>query len=138
MYTGAPVGQLKTNRSLGMFILLSIITLGIYSLFFYASISNDINLVCSRYDGKRTMNYWLLFFIINPITFGIGSIVWIHKLCNRIGDEFRRRGIPNDFRASTYWLWGVLGSFIIVGPFIFLYKLCVAMNTLSQDYNYRG
>ena len=58
----APVGQLKTNRGLLKYILLSAVTLGIYSIVVMSSVSNDINVIASRYDGKRTMHYCLLFF----------------------------------------------------------------------------
>jgi hypothetical protein len=73
--SAAPVGQLRTNRSLLKFILLGIITFGIYPLIIFTGISNDINIIASRYDGRRTMHYCLLIFIIAPITFGIGAIV---------------------------------------------------------------
>lgn len=56
----APVGQLKTNKSLVKFILLSLITFGIYGIVILSSVSNDINIIASRYDGKRTMHYCLL------------------------------------------------------------------------------
>lgn len=49
----APVGQLKTNKGLLKTILLSLITFGIYSLVVMSSVSNDINVVASRYDVKR-------------------------------------------------------------------------------------
>ena len=89
----APVGQLKTNKSLVKFILLSLITFGIYGIVILSSVSNDINIIASRYDGKRTMHYCLLCFLVGNITFGIGYIVWYHKISNRIGDELNRRGI---------------------------------------------
>lgn len=49
-----------------------------------------------------------------------------------------RRGIAYDFDASTFWLWGVLGSLIVVGPFIYTHKLLKAMNLLAANYNIRG
>ncbi|MCI1956271.1 MAG: DUF4234 domain-containing protein [Oscillospiraceae bacterium] len=58
--SAAPVGQLQTNRGLLKFVLLSIITLGIYSIVFYSGISNDVNVIASRYDGKKTMHYCLI------------------------------------------------------------------------------
>lgn len=134
----APVGQLKTNRGLVKFILLSIITFGIYSIVFMSSISSDVNIICSRYDGKKTMHYCLLFFIVAPITFGIGSLVWSHKICNRIGAELKRRGVAYGFGSADFWLWGILGSIIIVGPFIYLHKLSKAMNLLAGNYNING
>ncbi len=134
----APVAQLRTDRGLIKLLLLSLITFGIYGIIYWAKISEDVNLVCSRYDGKKTMNYYLLFFIVTPLTFGIGSIVWMHKLYERVGNELRRRNVNYSISAGTFWLWTILGSFIIVGPFVAVYKLLQAMNHLNADYNQRG
>ena len=136
--SAAPVGQLKTNRGLLKYILLSFITFGIYGIVVMSSISNDINIVASRYDGKKTMHYCLLFFLVGPITFGIGYLVWFHKISNRIGSELMRRGITYSFGASDFWLWNVLGSLIIVGPFIYVYKLFKATNMMCDHYNING
>lgn len=134
----APLSQLKTNRGLLKFILLSLVTFGIYSIIYFSGISSDINIIASRYDGKKTMHFCLLFFIIAPITLGIGAIVWYHKISARIGDEVKRRGVSYHFSSADFWLWCVLGSLIIVGPFIYLHKLSKAMNLISADYNVRG
>ena len=134
----APVGQLKTDRSLVKFILLSLVTFGIYGLVVMTSVSEDINTIAGRYDGKKTMHYCLLAFLVGPITCGIGTIVWFHKMSGRVGDELRRRGLSYAFDSSTYWLWYVVGSLIIVGPFVYMNKLLTAMNMLSADYNSRG
>ena len=136
--SNAPVGQLKTNKSLLKTILLSLVTFGIYGLVVMSSVSNDINVVASRYDDKKTMHYCLLTFVIGPITLGIAVIVWFHKLSNRIGDELKRRNIDYSLSASDYWLWNVLGSLIIVGPFIYLHKLFTAVNKMNEDYNLHG
>ena len=133
-----PANQLKTNRGMVKTILLSILTFGIYGLIVYSGISSDINVIASRYDGKKTMHYCLLFFIVAPLTLGIAALVWCHRISARIGNELRRRGIAYSFGAGSFWGWNVLGSLIAVGPFIYLYKLCKAMNLLSADYNARG
>ncbi len=133
-----PVAQLRTNRSLVKFILLSLITLGIYGLVMTAHISEDVNVVCSRYDGKKTMNYWLLVFLVGPLTLEIGSFVWFHKLCSRIGVELKRRNIDYNFGAKDFWLWNTLGLLIVVGPFVFIYKLIKAANLMNGDFNAKG
>lgn len=84
------------------------------------------------------MNYWLLIFIINPITLGIAYLVWWHKTSDRIGSEQQRRGLPRTVSAADFWLWGILGAFIVVGPFIFYHKWLHAMNAICADYNVRG
>lgn len=134
----APAGRLKTNKSLAKFIFLSIITLGIYGLVVMSSVSNDINIVATRYDGKKTMHYCLLFFLIAPITLGIAYIVWFHKISNRIGNELRRRNIVYSFSCADYWLWNVIGSLIAIGPFIYYHKLFKSINLICNDYNQKG
>ena len=134
----APVGQLKTNKGLLKTILLSLITFGIYPLVVMSAVSNDINIVASRYDGKKTMHFCLLTFIVAPITFGIAGLVWYHRISARIGAELQRRGIDYSFGAGTFWGWNVLGALIGVGPFIYLHKLAKAMNKLCADFNEKG
>ena len=134
----APVGQLKTNKGLLKTILLSLITFGIYLLVVMSSVSDDINIVASSHDGKKTMHFCLLTFVFVPITFGIAGIVWFHKISNRIGAELKRRGVAYSFSAADYWLWNVLGKLIVVGPFIYLHKLFKAVNTMNAHYNING
>ena len=133
-----PVAQLKTKRGVIKFILLSAITFGIYALVLMSSISSDINIIASRYDGRRTMHFCLVYFIFAPLTLGIVPIVWYHKISGRIGRELERRKINYSFGAGSFWLWNVLGSMIIIGPLVYLHKLCKAMNKLSADFNING
>lgn len=133
-----PACQLKTNRSLVKLILLSIITFGIYGLVVMSAVSTDINTIAGRYDGKKTMHYCLVVFIFSWLTFGIVPLVWSHRIANRIGGELTRRGINYPFSASTFWLWGILGSLIVVGPFVYAHKLLKSMNLLAADYNIKG
>lgn len=130
--------QLRTNRGMLKTILLSLITCGIYGIWFYSTVGEDINMVASRRDGKKTMHYCLLFFLIGPLTCEIATIVWCHKISARIGEEARARGIATSFGASTFWLWGILGSLIFVGPFVYLHKLCKTMNAINADFNAKG
>lgn len=134
----APVGQLKTNRGLAKFILLTIVTLGIYAIIYMSGVSSDINIIASRYDGKKTTHYCLMLFVLAPITLSIYAFVWYHGLSARIGNELKRRAIDYKFSAADYWLWNVLGMLILVGPLIYVHKLSKAMNFLAEDYNTRG
>ena len=134
----APVCQLKTNKGLLKTILLSIITLGIYPLVVMSAVSSEINIVASRYDGRKTMHFCLLLFIVAPITFGIAGLVWYHNISSRIGAELKRRGIAYSFGAGTFWGWSVLGSLIGIGPLVYLHKLFKAVNKMNAHYNVNG
>ena len=130
--------QLKTNRGLLKFLLLSILTFGIYGLVVMSAVSTDINTVASRYDGRKTMHYCLIYFLFSWMTLGIAPLVWSHRMCDRIGRELVRRRIDYSFGAETFWGWGFFGSLILVGPFIYIHKLLKSMNLLADHYNVNG
>ena len=129
---------LRTKRGLLKFVLLGLITFGIYDIWQMSEVGETLNLIATRRDGKRTMHYCLMFFIVGWLTFGIGWLVWNHRLSARIGTEQAARHLPVTVTAATYWLWSVLGTLIIVGPLVYTYKILHAMNDLSADYNMRG
>lgn len=133
----SPMIQLPAERSLAKMFFLGILTLGIYPLVIWCRIVTELNIAASRYDGERTMSY-LGAFLLAPVTLGVYPFVWMHSFCRRIGTELKRRGVNYEFGAKTFWLWNVLGSFILVGPFIFVHKLMRAMNLLNRDFNVKG
>ncbi|MBE6978127.1 MAG: DUF4234 domain-containing protein [Ruminococcaceae bacterium] len=106
-----PACQLTTGRGLFAMILLGIITCGIYPIVMMCRMSVEINMVASRYDGKRTTHFLFMPFF-TALTLCIYPIVWYHKLCRRIGDELDRRNIRYKFGASSFWLWNFLYGFI--------------------------
>lgn len=132
-----PRNQLPTGRSLVKMVFLGILTLGIYPTVIWSRIVTELNLAASRYDGQRTMPYFGMVLLM-PITLGIFPLVWMHRFCNRIGTELRRRNLNYKFSASTFWLWNVLGSLILVGPFVFLHKLMKTMDLINSHYNVNG
>ena len=133
----APALQLPTNRSLLKMIFLSLITFGIYGVVIWTKIVSEINIVASRYDGKRTCPYFATMYL-TVLTYGIFAFVWQHKFSERVGAEVKRRGYNYNFGASDFWLWCVLGSLIIVGPFVYCHKLMKSMNMINASYNIYG
>ncbi len=76
------------ERSFITYILLSVITLGIYPIVYWTKISNEVNVLCEG-DGKKTMKFvyaWLL----NFVTFGIFGIIWEYQLAKRLNDNAAR------------------------------------------------
>lgn len=127
---------LKTNRNVWKLIVLSVVTLGIYPIFFFIPLAFDLDKAAPRRDGKRTMNY-LLAFILSLFTFSIVIDIWHYLVADRIEDALAEQKIAYDFGTGTFWGWLILGSLILVGPFVYMHKLCRAMNLLCENYNTR-
>lgn len=132
-----PALMLPTGRRLWKMVLFGILTFGIYPTVIWSRIVTELNIAASRHDGKRTMPYFGMV-TITPLTLGILPFVWIHRLCGRIGAELTRRGLGYRFGSRDFWLWNVLGSLIIVGPFVFTHRLMKAMNKINEDFNSHG
>jgi len=130
---------LRTNRGLLKYLLLSLITFGIYGIVVMSHISSEINEIATRYDGKRTMHFCLIYFIFGWLTFGIATLVWYHRISGRIGAELARRNLPYSFSSGTWWGWGFFGVLLFgLGPWVYIHKLMKAMNFIAADYNVKG
>ena len=121
------------NRSLIGLVLLSIVTFGIYGLYWIYKIAKDVNTICQG-DGKKTaglIKYWLL----GIITFGIYQLIWVYMLGDRLQDNAQKYNITIKESGGTVLLWLILGSFIIIGPFIALHIIIKNTNALANEYN---
>lgn len=128
--------MLKENRSMLVVILLSIITCGLYSLWFYYAYARDMNTACAG-DGKKTGGLLAIIFL-SIITLGIYGIVWTYKVGDRIYENCARRGLQAPCSGGSLLLWSILGSAIIIGPFVALHKMLKGLNMLCAHYNRAG
>ncbi len=121
-----PACPLPVRRSLVKMIFLGILTAMLYPLVILSRIAEEINIVASRHDGRRTMQLlWVP--VLSSLTLGVYLFVWYHALCSRIGDELHRRGIGYRFGAASFWLWnilwGVAGSLVTAVAVVVLLQL---------------
>ncbi len=79
------------QRSLYTYYILSILTLGIYSIITWKKITKDVGVLCEG-DGKKTMKYVPAWFL-TIITVGIFGLVWKAKLARRINENAERYGL---------------------------------------------
>lgn len=107
----APHIELPTKRSLVKMIFLGILTFGIYPMVIWSRLVGEVNMVASRYDGERSMSFFGMVMLM-PLTLGIHSLVWMHKLCRRIGAELQRRRVAYTFSAKDFWIYCFLMGFL--------------------------
>ncbi len=100
--------QLKTNRNLFVYIILSLITCGIYSIYFLYALKRDTNIACAE-DGKKTRGI-IAMFLLTIITCGIYAIVWEVKLMTRHHEYCVRNGIKKYASFGTFYLWTMVGG----------------------------
>ena len=121
------------ERGLVSLILLSMVTFGIYGLYWYYKLAKDVNTICEG-DGKKTAGL-LKLILLGIITFGIYTIIWIYMLGDRLQDNAQKYNLTFKESGGTILLWFLLGSFIIVGPFVALHIIIKNTNALAAEYN---
>ena len=121
------------SRSLVVLILLSMVTFGIYGLYWIYKLAMDTNTICEG-DGKKTGGL-LKVLLLGLITFGIYDLIWVYMLGDRLQDNAPKYNLTFKESGGTILLWYILGSLIIIGPFIAMHIIIKNVNALADEYN---
>ncbi|MCU1619812.1 MAG: conserved rane protein of unknown function [Modestobacter sp.] len=115
---GRALGPVGKVRSTWAVIGLSIITFGIYSLYYYFATHEEMK----QHSGEGVGG--AIGLVLAIFTLGL---VTPFVLPNEVGNLYARQQRPRPVSATT-GLWVLLGSFILVGPLVWLIKTNGALN----------
>lgn len=115
---GRPLGPVGRVRSTWAVIGLSIITFGLYSLYYHFATHEEMK----QHSGEGVGG--AIGLVLALFTLGL---VTPFLLPNEVGNLYARQGRPRPVTAVT-GLWVLLGSFILVGPLVWLIKTNGALN----------
>lgn len=119
------------ERDMRKFIILSVLTCGIYPLYFYYKLSLDINSVCKG-DGKESESY-LVAVVLSTITLGAYKVYWVYKLAQRLHVNAPRYGFK---MVETGKDIAVLDAFS--AGYISAWELIKNINKIAKIYNQTG
>lgn len=126
----------ETNRSLLIYILLSIITCGIYGFYFIYKLAKDVNQIC-REDGDNVGGL-LAYILLNFVTCGFYSYYWLYKIQNRLHSAAYRYGVIVPESGTTVLVWLIFGSLLCgIGSFYGMHIVFKSANNVGMAYNAR-
>lgn len=129
---------LKTNRGIISYFLLTLITCGIYQLYWVHCVARDVNIACFG-DGKNTGGA-AAFFFFGILTCGIYDIYWWYALADRtqaIG--ITRYNLYMQHGGGSVLLWMLFGWLICgLGELIGLNHAIQNVNMVCLAYNQQG
>lgn len=128
------VHRLKTDRRLVIWILLTIITFGIYGIFFMHKMARDINEACK--DDNETIPGFALYILLVLVTLGIYDLFFMYKLGNRMFSSAPKYGLSFTENGTTVLMWRIFGILLFgIGPFIAMNILIKNSNRICAEYN---
>ncbi len=126
--------RVPENRGLLKYIVFSILTCGIYSLYFLYALSRDINEMCKE-DGQETPGL-LMLIALSIVTCGLYNIYYCPSILDRLSQNAGRYGVKVEESGLHYLLWCCPGVILcFVGPFVAMYILIKNTNKVAKAYN---
>lgn len=114
------------KRKTAKYIILNIITLGIYGLVFWTKWTNDLNKICDG-DDKESGHY-LLVFLLDIFSCGIYTLVWNYQMAERMYQKASDYNITLKHGGMFVMLWKIV-------PFVSSVYKIKYMNKLAEAYN---
>lgn len=129
-------GPIKADRSLIGWLLLSLVTCGIYSFYFLYCLARDVNTLCQD-DGDYTPGL-AEFILLSFVTCGFYAYYWYYKIGNRLQANAPRYGLVFQENGTTVLLWQIFGALLCgLGPIFAMNIIINNTNAMATAYNTR-
>ncbi|MCR5153871.1 MAG: DUF4234 domain-containing protein [Lachnospiraceae bacterium] len=111
-----------TKRDLALYIILSIVTCGIFMFVWMAFVVNDVN----EMTGHPNDMSGGLVVLLSIITCGIFWFIWSYMLGDKIDNyKFEKYGLPKSNNGVVYLILSIFGLSIVT--------LALAQNEINQE-----
>jgi len=97
------------RKSIGLCIVLSIVTCGLYSLYWLYCLAEDVNTATARPNGPSGG----IVLLLSIITCNIYGLYWLYRAGNDLDRQRMTRGLPAGHLGILYLVLSVFGLTII-------------------------
>ena len=96
-----------TNRNIVLCIIFTIITCGIYGIYWFVKMTDETNAM----SGNDTLANGVMALVLTIITCGLYSIYWNYQMGQKVD---RINGVDNGSSGILYLILGIVGLSIVV------------------------
>lgn len=122
-------------RSFGRGLLLTVVTLGIYALYWHYKAYKELeDAFPDRVDFPLGMYILCYVPYINLLT----QILFMSNFISDVNKLRYERDLPRKVTLGSFLAWSILGLFIIVGPFVAYHKLQTSINDIWHEAHRAG
>lgn len=130
-YSSDKIGQINFWK----FLLLSVITFGIYGIYILCGYVKNLNKVCEG-DGRESKSY-IIVFLLSIVTCGIYGLYWWYIQAERLYNAASGYGVKVKEKGSHVLIWMILGCTVMpwIGMLAAIYIMFDNMNRIALVYN---
>ena len=121
--------RIQTDRSITMYIILCIVTCGIYGYYFIYKMAQDVNEMC-RDDGQTTGGL-AMFILLSIVTCGVYSYYWYYQLANRLQMNAPKFGFNVMDSGLAILVW----CLVPFGSYVAMHLIMRNTNAMAAAYN---
>lgn len=125
-----PVNSHGKARSFGRGLFFIVITLGIYQLYWHYKAYKEIE-EAHPADVDYPLALYLLSYV--PIIGLIGQVLYMSSFIDDVNKIRHKYQLPEGTTLGSFLAWYVLGSLILVGPFVAYYQLQSSINDIWRQ-----
>ena len=119
-----------------MYLVLSIITCGIYHYYWVYTTTQDINTLAGNEEQPTDPTMAI---VLSIVTCGLYYIYWLYNEGDKIHRMGQRRGIMITDTGTTYLMWYLIGAVVCgIGSLVGMYKFFTNLNIIIDSYNGQG
>ncbi len=96
------------NRNIAVCIILSLVTCGIYGLYWFICLTNETNVACGDTDGTSGG----VAFLLTLVTCGIYGLYWAYKQGEKLDQAKINRGMTASNGGILYLILFIFGGII--------------------------
>ncbi len=123
------------KKNIALYIILNIVTLGIYRFFFWYKWTKEVDKLCEG-DDKESANYFLIL-ILNVFSLGINAPIWNYQMAERLYQKADDYGVEIKHGGLFIMIWKLIpfvGSFVAnIFKIVYINKFIDAYNAQVVD-----
>lgn len=97
-----------TQRNIVLAIILTFITCGIYGIFWFISMTDDVGKLSGDHSFTGVKNFLLVL-----VTCGIWSFIWAYQVGKHLAEAQRQRGLVVNDNSTIYLILSIFGLSIV-------------------------
>ena len=130
------IKRMKDDRSIVPYLILGVLTFGIYPMWCIHHLAEDVNELCA--DSEKKSSGVAAYILLSLLTLGLYSFFWWFRIADMLGREAKKQDVDTSLNGGYMLVCMLLGAFMCgIASYVGIHKVFETTNELASKYNAR-